>query len=203
VSLAIRDEIVEYLKNYQPGIRCSNTIDNWGDCWLQGDCASIDLPEKLTFQFGTDATFEIPINNLLQYDSNYHQCVLEIASIGTPSSPSIRMGDPFFKSYYSVYNVTSKQIGLAVSSLAPEGTTISGLTPPAPTPSPDETTTARSIWNVWTEFLIVLLVILVGLIIGLLCYMKHLKSSVNRENEEAAYAEEDYDRRNRKKEAFI
>lgn len=113
------------------------------------------------------------------------------------------MGDPFFKSYYSVFNVTSKQIGLAVSGLAPEGTAITGLVPPAPTPPPVEPPTARSIWNIWTEFLIVLLVILIGLIIGLLCYMKHLKSSVDRENEEASFAEEDRDRRNKKKEAFI
>jgi len=65
VSKAHRDEIVKVLKNYQPGIRCSNAIDNWGDCWIQGDCASINLPEMLTFQFGSEATFEIPINNLL------------------------------------------------------------------------------------------------------------------------------------------
>ena len=136
----------------------------------------MDLPEKLTLKLDRNITFSIPINNLLQYDKNLHQCVLEIASIGTPTTPSIRMGDPFFKSFYSIYDVPNTRIGLALSTLAPEGSEIiNGVKPPGPTPDPVKPTPSASVWNIWTQFLIILLLILIGLIIALLCYMRHLK----------------------------
>ena len=89
------------------------------------------------------------------------------------------MGDPFFKSYYSIFDVPNRRLGLAVSSLAPTGSKITGQTVP-PTPGPPTPDAKRSIWNLWTEILIVLLLVLIGLIIGLLCYMRHLKSMNDR-----------------------
>ena len=185
-----QDKIANILRNYQPSFQCSEDLANWGDCWIPGDCSSVDLPEKLTLKLDGNITFSIPINNLLQYDKKYKQCVLEIASIGEPSRPSIRMGDPFFKSFYSIYDVPNRRIGLALSSLAPDGSeVINGVKPVPPSPgppSPSDGGSTASVWNIWTQFLIILLLILIGLIIALLCYMRHLKK-INEEERTEVY----------------
>ena len=89
------------------------------------------------------------MNNLLQYDDDAQQCVLEIACIDDPVAPeiymgeksidSIRMGDPFFRSFYSVYDVPNRRIGLALSALAPDGSgVIPGEEPQPHPPAPTQ-----------------------------------------------------------------
>ena len=74
------------------------------------------------------------MNNLLQDDKVRNECVIEIASIGEPKTPSIRIGDPFFKSFYSVYDVPNKRLGLALSILAPDGSEVKNVPGPSPKP---------------------------------------------------------------------
>ena len=112
------------------------------------------------------------------------------------------MGDPFFKQFYSVFDVTNRKIGLAISALAPEGSTITGLIP-TPTPEPVVPKTTTFLWNIWTEILIGLLVVLIGMIIGLLCYMKHLKRHIERENDNDEASMEEYDARNDRRKPFV
>jgi len=110
------------------------------------------------------------VNNLLQYDQQTDQCVLEIASLDSDDAP-IRLGIPFLKSFYSIYR--DDMVGLALSTLAPTGSIVG----PAPV-FPDQ---PASIWNLWTYLLIGLLVLLIVLILGLLCYMRQQRTQEEKE----------------------
>ena len=171
----LRDVIAQMIRQHNSKFRCSSK-PNWGDCWIEGNCTSFD-PIPLNFTFGiegSNATFTIPISNLMQYHKTTNQCVLEIATLGDIEENALRIGEPFFRSFYSVFDNTNKRIGLGLSAISPLGSTIVIPQKPGPKPGPD-VYNPHSVWNIWTQLLIILLLILIALILSLLCYMRHLK----------------------------
>ena len=161
------------LKTFNSSLTCSNETSK-NDCWIPGDCADVSIPLNFTIGMkGSNATFSIPMENLMQYHARSDECVIEIATLGDIEEYEIRIGEPFFRSFYSVFDNTNKRIGLALSAISPLGSTI--LNPPKPPEPEGPTYEPTTVWNLWTQLLIVLLLILIALIFSLLCYMRHLK----------------------------
>ena len=181
----MRDQLANYIQTSISDLECNN-MTNFGDCYFPGECQPDKIPDlNFTFKFeGSNATFSIPLGNLLQYHKRTNECVLEIATMGDIKENTFRIGEPFFRSFYVIFDNENKTIGLGLSAISPEGSLI--LNPPKPDPpAPIEPTyKPRIVWNLWTKLLIALLLILIGLILALLCYMRHLKK-VNEEERNA------------------
>ena len=146
----VADMVKGEMKFYRPDITCDfdNTLNPWSICYWRGDCSPDTFGDaNLTFAFGTNATFIVPMSELMiNYTaSGNDMCGVGIQRISNmPFDTTVErhffFGDIFFKSFVGVFNFDTMQLGMAKSVFAPATVELQcagvSCSDPAPTPDP-------------------------------------------------------------------
>jgi len=94
-------------------------------------CDKLKLPETLDIKLGSEI-YSIPMVSLSEsvyVRDDWPDCDIFVVPL-TEDEMAVRLGDPFFASFTPVFDVDNDQIGLGLSTRAPEGSAISQtLTP--------------------------------------------------------------------------
>ena len=142
------------MKIFRPDIDCTYDADlnPWRICYYPGVCDDTQFADaKLTFEFGTYATFGLPINQLqINYEDDVGDpyCGVGIQELkkmpfDQQTERHFYFGDVFFKSFVGVFDSENNMMGLAKSSRA--ASTVELICPaetcqtpePGPDPGPD------------------------------------------------------------------
>ena len=107
--------VQEELEFFRPDLNCkySDTYNPWNICYYSGDCEAADMPGNITFAFGTNATFSLPISQL---QIPYTVSSVKMCGIGIQTMPKMSkvfdinaerhfyFGDLFFKQFVGVFD---------------------------------------------------------------------------------------------------
>ena len=117
------------LKFFRPDISCDYdaTYNPWNICYYEEPCQASDMPGNLTFAFGTNARFNLPVSTL---QINYTIANQDMCGIAIQSLPNMQyqfditterhfyFGDVFFKQFVGIFDIGNSLLGMAKSSRA-------------------------------------------------------------------------------------
>lgn len=121
---------------YIPDISCQYNYYNniWNACYYTQPCdASVFNGATINFQFGGDAAYEMPLSSLMIDYTNYYgssYCAIAVQEItNMPYDESTQrhfyFGDVFFKQFMGIFDQGNNKMGIALSSLASTGSSLS------------------------------------------------------------------------------
>jgi len=129
IDSAVTDMILPELKFYRPDISCtySATYNPWSVCYWQDICSPDAFGDaNMTFSFGSNATFVLPLSQLMiNYTmSSLSSCAIAFQKItnmpyDTTTERRFYFGDIFFKSFVGVFDLQNQMLGMGKSVYAP------------------------------------------------------------------------------------
>ena len=140
--------VLEDLQHFRPDVSCElhKTYNPMKVCYWKDTCDdNLFGTANMTFAFGTDAQFNLPMKEMLvNYTVNGDSyCGFAFQQVDMPfdltKERHFYFGDVFFMNFAGVFDFTSGKIGMALSSYSPTGVTFDcagGCAEPDPTPDP-------------------------------------------------------------------
>ena len=125
----VGDLVEKELEFFRPDLSCTyDAVYNpWNICYYSETCQEADMPGNITFAFGSNATFSLPINQLqIDYEVN----TLKFCGIGIQTLPKMSnvfniteerhfyFGDLFFKQFVGIFDQGNGMLGMALSNRA-------------------------------------------------------------------------------------
>ena len=131
LSNSTYEKVAQILEQEVEGMNCTQG-QHWGLCRVkERKCEDLNLDYEISVTI-EDFEFKIPLKNIAvylkhsQYGETAMYCSMQIASLGQ-SEDSLILGGAFFTAFLGIFDVENKRLGLAHSTRALPGSSITCL----------------------------------------------------------------------------